>query len=524
MDADGLARPASARANWLTLAAMCLSQAMILLDVTIVNVALPSIQQELRVSPSNLEWVVGAYTLVLAALILPGGALGDRFGRKRVFLAGLCVFTIASAGCALSTDDPELIAFRALQGVGGAAMAALTLSILIHTYPPERRTSAVGTWAAISALGFGLGPVIGGVLIRIFDWSAIFWVNVPIGLVCLAVTLAAVKDSRDPQARPLDLRGAMLAATGLFLLTFALIESNRRSWASPVIVGSLAGAAVLLGAFLGWEHRAASPMVPPSLLRNRRFVAANGVFALMYFSLAGMFFFVTLYFQDLRGWSALQTGLSWLLLNGPFFVASLSVGRLARRYDGRRLIGGGSLAAAFGMVVLALLGSDTGFWLAGIGYLLIGLGFGLAAPLVSSQVMGDVPAGFAGIGSGILNSARQVGTSVGLAVMGAVGVAIATRVWDAKAITVPASVPGGASGVGQEVAGGQISLIVAQLGPDARQPAIDSFLTGYHWAMATGALALAAAGTAALIGLRPKRVPSPQRSPATSGVLQPEEG
>ena len=471
---------------------MCLSQAMILLDVTIVNVALPSIQQELRVSPSNLEWVVGAYTLVLAALILPGGTLGDRFGRKRVFLAGLCVFTIASAGCALSTDDPELIAFRALQGVGGAAMAALTLSILIHTYPPERRTSAVGTWAAISALGFGLGPVIGGVLIRIFDWSAIFWVNVPIGLVCLAVTLAAVRgftrsagpparsawgDARRDRTVPADVRTDREQSTVVDVAGHRRLARRR---------GRPAG-----WRFWGGSGGRPRPWCRPRLLRNRRFVAANRVFALMYFSLAGMFFFVTLYFQDLRGWSALQTGLSWLLLNGPFFVASLSVGRLARRYDGRRLIGGGSLAAAAGMVVLALLGSDTGFWLAGIGYLLIGLGFGLAAPLVSSQVMGDVPAAFAGIGSGILNSARQVGTSVGLAVMGAVGVAIATRVWDAKAMTVPASVPSGASGVGQEVAGGQISLLVAQLGPDARQPAIDSFLTGYHWAMATGALALA---------------------------------
>jgi MFS family permease len=203
-----------------------MSQAMILLDVTIVNVALPSIQQELHVQPANLEWVVGAYTLVLAALILVGGTLGDRFGRKRVFLVGLCIFTLASAGCALSQDDKMLIAFRALQGVGGAAMAALTLSILVHAYDPEHRTSAVGTWAAISGLGFGLGPVLGGLLIQAFDWSAIFWVNVPIGVACGAVALVAVEESRDPQARRLDVLGALLAAGGLFLLTFALIEQS----------------------------------------------------------------------------------------------------------------------------------------------------------------------------------------------------------------------------------------------------------------------------------------------------------
>ena len=503
---------------------MCMSQAMILLDVTIVNVALPSIQQELDVSPANLEWVVGAYTLVLAALILVGGTLGDRFGRKRVFLAGLFIFTLASAGCALSQDDQELIAFRALQGVGGAAMAALTLSILIHAYDPEHRTSAVGTWSAISGLGFGLGPVIGGVLIRVFDWSAIFWVNVPIGLACGAVTLVAVEDSRDPQARRLDLLGALLAATGLFLLTFALIESSQRSWASAIVVGSLAGAAVTLGGFAMWERRAESPMVPPALLRNRRFVAANTVFALMYFSLAGMFFWVTLYFQDLRGWSALETGLSWLLLNGPFFAASISVSRLARRYDGRRLIGAGSLIAAVGMVGLTLLSSHTGFWLAGSGYVLIGLGFGLAVPLVSSQVMGDVPPAFAGTGSGILNSARQIGASVGIAVMGTIGVAVATHVWDSKVPTLPPGVQADARDLGQQVAGGQTIQIVSRLGSVAQGPATDSFVTGYHWAMAAGSVALFAAGTTALIGLRTKPAAHARTSQTRSSLLQPEEG
>jgi EmrB/QacA subfamily drug resistance transporter len=496
---------------------------MILLDVTIVNVALPSIQQELDVLPSSLEWVVGAYTLVLATLILVGGSLGDRFGRKRVFLAGLSIFTLASAGCALSTDDRELIAFRALQGVGGAAMAALTLSILIHAYPPERRTSAVGTWAAIGGLGFGLGPVIGGLLIRAFDWSAIFWVNVPIGLICGAVTLVAVQDSRDPQARRLDVRGAVLAATGLFLLTFALIESNRRSWTSPIIVGSLAGAVVMLGAFAAWERRAESPMLPPALLRNRRFVAANTVFALMYFSLAGMLFFLTLYFQDLRGWSALETGVSWLLLNVPFMAASTSAGRLARSYDARLLIGGGSLLAGVGMLLVALLSRDSGFWLAGTGYVLMGLGYGTAAPLVSSHVMGDVPAGLAGTGSGVLNSARQMGASVGIAVMGAIGVAIATHVWDSKTATLPLAVQADARSLGQQVAGGQTRQIVGRLGAVAQQSAIDSFLTGYHWAMAAGTVALAAAGMTALIGLRPRK---PARTPVSrrSGALLPEEG
>ncbi|HEY7050174.1 MAG TPA: MFS transporter [Jatrophihabitantaceae bacterium] len=477
---------------------MSASQAMILLDITIVNVALPSIQRELGVSAANLEWVVGAYTLVLAALILVGGALGDRFGRRRIFLIGLAIFTAASVGCALAPDDPELIAFRAVQGVGGAAMAALTLSILVDAYPSEGRTAAIGSWAAIGGLGFGLGPVVGGVLIQIADWSAVFWVNLPIGVLCAALTLVGVRESRDADARRLDPVGAVLAAVGLFLLTFALIESNRRAWTSAAVAGAFGAAVVVLVAFVLWEQRAPSPMVPLQLLRGRRFASANVVFALLYLSLAGMFFFVTLYFQNLRGWSALKTGTSWLMMNIPFLLVSLRVGRLVTRFGGRLMIGGGCLLAAAGMFVLATLQHGTGFWLAAIGYLLVGLGFGSAVPLVSSEAMADVPGSLAGIGSGILNSARQVGASVGLAVLGAIGVGIATHAWDHKVQSLPASVQAEAHSVRQDVAGAR----PIHLGTVAESGAHDSFLAGYHWAMAAAGVALVGASGAAFAGLR----------------------
>jgi MFS transporter, DHA2 family, methylenomycin A resistance protein len=489
----------------LTLAAMSVSQAMILLDVTIVNVALPSIQRDLGVSPSNLEWVVGAYTLVLAALILVGGSLGDRFGRRRIFLVGLAVFTVASAGCALAGDDSQLIAFRALQGVGGAAMAALTLSILVNAYPAQRRTGVIGLWAAIGGLGFGLGPVIGGVLIKLFDWSAVFWANVPIGMLCAVLTVAGVGESRDPVVRPFDPVGALLAALGLFLLTFALIESNHRAWTSAPVAGTLGGAVVVLGGFVTWERHAESPMVPLGLLRGRRFASANAVFALLYLALAGMFFFVTLYYQNLRGWSALKTGTSWLILNTPFLIASVNVGRLAARYAGRILIGGGCILAAAGMFVLASLRLDTSFWVAAVGYIVLGLGYGIAVPLVSSQAMADVPAPLTGTGSGILNSARQIGASVGLAVLGAIGVGLATHTWDSKVPGLPASAQAAARAAGQDVAAGRSP----QLGAAAQRAAAESFLTGYQWAMSAGGVALAAAGVIALAGLRSRRAERP---------------
>ena len=497
------------RTQTLTLTAMCLSQAMILLDITIVNVALPSIQHELGVSPSNLEWVVGAYTLVLAALILVSGALGDRLGRKRVFLVGLVVFTLASAGCALATDDPQLIALRAVQGVGGAAMAALTLSILVDTVPEQRRTAAIGTWAAMGGLGFGLGPVVGGVLIRAFDWSAIFWVNVPVGIACAVLTTIAVPESRDPDARRIDVPGALLAAVGLFLLTFALIESNRRSWTSAPVLGSIVGAVLVLAAFVAWERRAAAPMVPLALLRARRFASANVVFALLYLSLAGMFFFVTLYYQNIRGWSPLKTGLSWTLLNVLFLVASLRVGRLAARYGGRILIGTGCAFAAVGMALLTPLGRHTGFWLAAIGYVVLGLGYGLAIPVVSSAAMGDVPAALEGTGSGILNSARQIGASVGLAVMGAIGVGLASHAWSTKVPTFPRAVQAQARTLDQPVAGGEAAHVASVVGPAAHTPAVDAFLDGYHAAMLAGTIALVGASGIAFVGLRERRAVAP---------------
>jgi MFS family permease len=303
-----------------TLLAVCVGQGMILLDVTIANVALPSIQRELGVTPANLEWVINAYALALASLLLVGGTLGDRYGRKRLFVIGLALFTLFSAACALAQDDPELIAFRVLQGAGAALMAPLTLAILVDAFPAERRTAAIGIWAGVAGLGFGLGPVLGGVLIQAFDWSAVFWVNVPLGVFGVVVTLLGVRESRDPGARRLDPVGAVLVAAGLFLLTLGLVETNEHRWTSAHVVSLLVGGVALLALFLAWEHRVSHPMVPLSLFRDARFGTANAVYLLAYVALAGMFFFLTLYFQNVRGWSALKTGISWIPLNVPFLL------------------------------------------------------------------------------------------------------------------------------------------------------------------------------------------------------------
>jgi MFS transporter, DHA2 family, methylenomycin A resistance protein len=489
------------RRRRLTLVAMCAGQAMILLDNTIVNVALPSIQTGLGVTPGNLEWVVNAYVLAFAALILVGGTLGDRYGRKRVYVAGIVVFTACSAACALAPDDPALVACRALQGVGAALMAPLTLAILVDAYPAERRTTAIGAWAAAAGIGFGSGAIVGGVLIAAFDWSAIFWVNVPLGIAALTLALLVVRESRDPRARRLDPVGAVLSTSALFLFTFALIETNEHAWLSAYTLALLAVAAVLIAGFLAWERRVTDPMVELGLFRSRRFVIGSVVYAVGYAALAGMFFFVTLYFQNVKGWSALETGLSWIPLNGPFLAVTPFAGRIGARFGSANTAGTGVALAAVGTVVLATLEVGSSYWPACVSFMLIGIGFGLFVPAVSSGVMGAVPPAHAGVGSGILNASRQIGAAVGLAVLGSISVAAVSRAWDEHVAGLPARVRPEADALVQRVAGAEGDAVGRALGQPA-QPAFDAFMSGLHAGLWAAGAALAFTAALAFAGLR----------------------
>jgi DHA2 family methylenomycin A resistance protein-like MFS transporter len=415
----------ASRQRW-TLIAACFAQFMILLDVTIVNVALPSIQRELDVTAGNLVWTINAYVLPLASLILVGGTLGDRYGRKRVLALGFALFTAFSVGCALSTSDGLLIAFRALQGVGAALLAPQSLSILVDAFEPERRAWAIGIWATLAGFGFGLGPVLGGALIEVFDWSAIFWVNVPIGLAGLLTTLSRVRESRDPHARRLDLGGAALVSSALFCLTVALVETDDHAWTSAFTLAFLGAAVTLAAAFVAFEARHSEPMLPLEYFRRRAFTVANLSYLLMYAALAGTLFFVSLYFQNVKGFSALETGLSWLTMNVPFLLVSPFAGRLQGRLGARRVVVAGALLAGLGVLDFALLDVDSPFLLALPGYVLVGVGYAAAVPAISAVAMGAIEVERAGLASGILNTARQVGAAVGLAALGSIATAVAS--------------------------------------------------------------------------------------------------
>jgi EmrB/QacA subfamily drug resistance transporter len=495
----------------LTLIAMCVAQVMIMLDMTIVNVALPSIQSELDVPPSNLEWILNAYTLALASLILVGGALGDRYGRRRIFLAGLVIFTLGSLGCALSPDDPELIALRGVQGVGAAAMSPLTLSILVAAFPGPRAAGAIGLWAAVGSLGFGAGPVIGGLLVDTFDWSAVFWVNVPLGVLCGIVTVFAVRESHDPRARRLDPIGAALAALALLVLTLSLIGTATHAWLSVETLATLAAAAVLAGAFIWWERRSPEPMVPLDLFHDRGLVTVVLATVCAYASLGVVLYLLTLFFQNVRGYSPFDAGLSIVPISVSFGVLAPFAGRAGKRFGTARVIAAGCGASAVAVGLIALTGPDTPYAAFVLPYLLFGAGFAGITPSLATMAMAAVDPGRSGLAAGIVNAARQMGAVLGIALIGSAAVTVAERSWNHRAGS-------SAGGLGQTVAGGQVAEVTAKLGRKLGDVASSAFTTGMRAGLALAAIALLIGATAILAGSR-RRPPEP--APVHAGAPQP---
>ncbi|MBB2890513.1 MFS transporter [Flexivirga oryzae] len=468
----------------LTLAVMCLAAFIIQLDVTIVNIALPRIQSGLGLAAGTLLWVVSAYALSLAAFVPVAGALGDRFGHRPVFLVGVGVFVAGSAACALARDGVELVVARAIQGAGGASMLALTLSIIATAFPARSRARAISTWAAVGGTGFGVGPVAGGLLLSTAGWSVVFWVNVPVGLLVLAGATVTVPRSRRSE-HPLDRLGAVLCAVGLVAVTYGLSRSGGHPWTAPSVAGPLLLGLVALGCFAGWERRAAHPMAPPALVRMPGFAAAATVYLMAYAAFGGILYFATLFCQDVAGWSVLRTGLSWLFMNIPFLGMAQFGGAVRERFGARTLVAGGCLLAGFGAALLTLASTPGPWAVVAVAFVLSGAGFGAFVPVLTHVAMGAVPPPLTGIASGLLNTARQVGTAVGLALLGYVAADRTLAAW--RRHTSP-----GTAGQGADVVAGRVSSVGRTLGPAYHQAAVTSFEQGFHWAVGVGAGLLAA--------------------------------
>ena len=406
-------------AKRLTLAAMSLGYGVVQLDVTIVNTGLHSIGSALGGGVSELQWVVSAYTIAFAAFILTAGALGDRIGAKRIFMAGFTVFTAASMACALAPTGMVLIVSRAVQGMGAAILVPNSLALLNHAYPSDKeRGRAVGLWAAGASLALTAGPLVGGGLIALFGWRSIFLVNLPIGLGGLWLTWRYTTDTTRT-AHELDLPGQAAAILMLGILAAAIIEGGRVGWGNPYVVGGFVLFLAVTVLFLWQEARTRHPMLPLSLFAHRVFAltALDGL--LVNIAFYGLIFVFSLYFQEINGWSAFATGLAFVPMMAAVLPVNLVAARLAERFGAPAVIAAGALIAAAGCVALLGIGRGTSYWAIGVQLVAMGGGLGLLVPPLTSALLGSVEKARSGVAAGVLNSTRQTGSVLGVALFGA---------------------------------------------------------------------------------------------------------
>jgi EmrB/QacA subfamily drug resistance transporter len=407
--------------KWWTLSAVAFGLFMIMLDNTVVNVALPSIERDLHVSISSLEWVVTAYALTFAALLITGGKLGDLFGRKRIFIVGIAIFTLSSLACGLAPSSGFLIGARAVQGVGAALMNPASLSIITATFPPRERGQAIGIWAGVSAMALAIGPLVGGLIVDNINWNWIFFINVPVGVAGIVVSQLVIRESRDTShEQSIDVPGLVLSSAGLFALSYALIEGNKHGWTSPEILGLFAAALVLLVAFVLVEHFQRLPMLDLSLFRIGSFTGANLVAMLVSLGMFGVFFFVSLYIQNILGFSPTKAGASFLPMTLLIIVVAPLAGKASDRIGSRWLMGTGMTLVGISLLLYQRVGLHSTFWTLLPAMLLGGVGMAMTMSPMTAAAMGSVPVDKAGVGSGVLNSFRQLGGSLGIALMGAI--------------------------------------------------------------------------------------------------------
>jgi EmrB/QacA subfamily drug resistance transporter len=407
--------------KWWTLAAVSVGLFMIMLDNTVVNVALPSMQRSLHLSLADLEWVVAGYALTFAAFMLTGGKLADLLGRRLIFMVGLVVFTGASLACGLAPNGGFLIGARVVQGLGGALMNPATLSIIAATFAPRERGKAIGIWAGVSAMALAIGPLVGGLLTEHINWSWIFFINVPVGIIGLITAPLLISESRDMSLHQTpDVPGLVTSAIGLFSLTYALIEGNSFGWGSTRILGALALAAASLIAFVALERRQRAPMLDLSLFKNRTFSGANTAMLFVGLAMFGTFLYLTLYMQNVAGYSPVKSGATFLPMTILVILVAPQAGRLSDRFGSRWFVGIGMTLLSVMLLYFSRLGATTTFWELLPGLILGGVGMGLTMTPMTAAAMSSVPIDKAGVGSAVLNSMRQVGGSLGIAVMGAI--------------------------------------------------------------------------------------------------------
>ncbi|MBA2491318.1 MAG: MFS transporter [Gammaproteobacteria bacterium] len=487
------------------LAATILGSSMAFIDGSVVNVALPAIATDLAASVAGMQWVVNAYALLLASLILISGVAGDRFGRRRVFALGIVLFMLASVWCGLAADVEQLIFARAVQGVGGAMLVPSSLAIISATFETHERGRAIGTWAGFSAVTAALGPVLGGWLVDAVSWRAIFFINVPLALLALMITLTRVPESRANQENPaLDWRGALLAVTGLAALTYGLIVAAELGWSHAVVIGALLAAVLILSVFLRVEARAASPMLPLTLFRSPTFSGANLMTLLLYFGLSGSLFFLPFNLIQVQDYSATQAGAAFL----PFTIImgglSRWAGGLLARYGARPPLVVGPVVAACGLALFAWPGIGGSYWTTFFpGMVVLALGMTISVAPLTTTVINAVDNRYAGTASGVNNAVSRTATLLAVAVLGVVALQVFRVSLDERLmmLNVPPAIEKIVVRTSDRLAGVQVPANATPAAREALQRAADeSFVTSFRAVMLTAAgCALAGAACAGLM-------------------------
>ena len=509
----------NAREKGIVLLTMCFALAMAMLDNTVVNVAVPTIRNDLGAGFSQLQWIVDAYALAFASLLLTGGILGDRYGRKRMFLAGLVVFTVFSLACGLSNTPTELILARALQGVGGALLIPGTLSIITVTFPPHERAKALGLWAGVSGIALALGPTLGGYMVEHLGWESVFFLNVPIGIIAFLVAMSTVRESRSEEQRQLDIVGLILGTSALFFVTYGLIEANALGWSDVKIIASLALFAVLIVAFLWWELRNPHALMPLRFFKIPAFSAGNTVAFSISLGMFATFFFLTIYMQTIHGYSPFQAGAAFLPMTGMIIVTAPNSGKYASKHGSRGPMTYGLCLAGGGLVLLGvLLTPTTSYWLMFPIFLAMGHGMGATMAPMTAAVMNSVGRERAGLGSAMTNTSREVGGVFGIALLGTI---LTTKL---KSSLTTSLVGLGLTSTQQStiaIAGGHGTLdptVLQSLGLTATQhaavvSAFDSaFMDGFHVALFVAGTVLVIAAFVAhrfIPGRHTEHVPAP---------------
>jgi DHA2 family multidrug resistance protein-like MFS transporter len=455
------AQPEVHQRRWFLLGVLCLSLVMVVMAVSGLNVALPTLQRELGANATMLQWIIDAYALVFAGLLLTAGALGDRFGRKGALLVGLAVFAAGAVVSGLAGSAAVVIVGRAVQGAGAAFVMPATLSLITAIFPPEERQRAIAVWVGFAGAGAAIGPIVSGALLQRFWWGSAFLVNVPV----VAVTAAAIAlyspRSRDDNATPLDPRGALLSFVGLGALLYGIIEGPERGWTDSVVLATFVAAAVFLVAFIAWERVAAHPMLPLRFFADRRFSVGSAVVTVSFFVMFGFFFLFSLYLQFVRGYSPLDAGLATLPMAATFIVVSPRSAPLAERVGNGRTIALGMLIVGLGMAVFSKVDVDTPYIVLAFALVLLATGMAITAAPATGSIMSAVPLAKAGVGSAMNDTTREVGGALGIAVFGSIVNSLYRSSLDLGGLDVPAS----AAAEIQDSVGGAASA-VSQTGAD----------------------------------------------------------